>query len=94
MMYFVLCVCQIHRLVSFPPLIELDSILDRFSGSLLSILSRNREMLKSAKHFSETFRLKPIRPFSINWRVSLKSGPNGSPSLSFAKEDLYALRST
>lgn len=93
-MYFVLCVCQIHRLVSFPPLIELDTIQARFSGSLLGILSRYREMLKSAKHFSKVFRLKPIRPFSVNWRVSLKSGPNGSPSLSFAKEDLYALRST
>jgi hypothetical protein len=93
-MYFTLCVCQIHRLVSFPPLIELDSITARFSGSLLGILSRFRQMLKSAKHFSKTFGLKPIRPFSINWRVSLKSGPNGSPSMSFAKEDLQALRST
>lgn len=93
-MYFTLCVCQIHRLVSFPPLIELESIRSMFSGSLLGILSRYREMLKSAKHFSKAFKLKPISPFSINWRVSLKSGPNGSPSMSFAKEDLQALRST
>jgi len=93
-MYFTLCVCQIHRLVTFPPLIELGPILDRFSGSLLGILSRYREMLKSAKVFSETCKLYPLRPFSVGWRVSLKSGPNGTPSLSFAKEDLHALRST
>lgn len=94
MTYFTLCVCQIHRLVSFPPLIELDPIKAKFSGSLLGILRRFREMSKAARFFSETFKITPIRPFSIGWRASLKSGPNGSPSMSFAKEDLQALRST
>lgn len=86
--------CQIHRLVSFPPRIELKSILSKFTGSLLGIFRVYPIMSKSAKLFSEAWKIKRLKPFSANWRVSLKSGPNGSPSMSFAKEDLHALRST
>jgi len=86
-----LTVCQVHRLVIFPPEYDVSTITRPFEGSYLGLLGEIPNILKSAKYLRSLRKIQPIKPFSLKWRTSMKAGPNGKPALSYALEDFLAI---